>query len=220
MRFMVGTLLFVLALPGVSSAQSLFRENGPGASLFVDRRARAVNDIVTILIVEQSSSSRTANTDVTKESSLKAGVNQFPTIFDPIAKKLVRPLTQPFFGTKAPSNILKDGLGVDLSGTMDHAGKGNIDRTDRVSGQIAARVVRVLDNGNLLIEGRRSVIVNDETQIITISGIVRPDDVTGVNTVLSSQIADAEVQMVGKGVIADAQRPGVLYRLLSWLSLF
>jgi flagellar L-ring protein precursor FlgH len=217
--FGVGALLVGLALPVVASAQSLFRENGPGASLFVDRRARAVNDIVTILIVEQSSSSRTANTDVTKESTLKAGVSNFPTIFDPITK-LAKPLTKPLFGNKATSNVLKDGLNVDISGAMDHAGKGTIDRSDKVTGQIAARVVRVQDNGNLLIEGRRSVIVNDETQIITISGIVRPDDVTGVNTVLSSQIADAEVQMVGKGVIADAQRPGVLYRLLSWLSLF
>ena len=220
MRFMLRTLLVVLALPGVCGAQSLFRETGPGASLFVDRRARAVNDVVTILIVEQSSSSRTANTDVSKESSLQAGVSQFPTIFDPLAKTLARPLTQPFFGTKAPSNIIKDGLNANISGTMEHTGKGSVDRSDRVSGQIAARVVRVLDNGHLLIEGRRSVIVNDETQIITISGIVRPDDVTGLNTVLSSQIADAEVQMVGKGVLANAQRPGVLYRLLSWLSLF
>src|SRR5439155_16944849 len=150
-----------------------------------------------------------ADTNVTKESNLKAGVNQFPTIFDPITKQLVKPLTEPFFGPKATSNILKDGLGVDMSGKMDHAGKGSIDRSDKVTGQIAARVVRVLDNGNLLIEGRRSVIVNDETQVITISGVVRPDDVTGVNTVLSSQIADAEVQMVGKGIIADAQKPGV-----------
>ena len=217
--FLAGAVLVSSALPAVATAQSLFRDNGPGASLFVDRRARAVNDIVTILIVEQSSSSRSANTDVTKESNLKAGVNQFPTIFDPLTK-LAKPLTQPFFGNKATSNVLKDGLGVDIAGKMDHNGKGTIDRSDKVNAQIAARVVRVLDNGNLLIEGRRSVIVNDETQVITISGIVRPDDVTGINTVLSSQIADAEVQMVGKGVIADAQKPGVLYRLLGWLSLF
>ena len=214
------TVPAALALPAVSTAQSLFRDNGPGATLFIDRRARGVNDLVTILIVEQSSSSRSADTNVTKESNLKAGVNQFPTIFDPITKQLVKPLTEPFFGPKATSNILKDGLGVDMSGKMDHAGKGSIDRSDKVTGQIAARVVRVLDNGNLLIEGRRSVIVNDETQVITISGTVRPEDVTGANTVLSSQIADAEVQMTGKGVLADAQRPGILYRILSWFSLF
>ena len=83
-----------------------------------------------------------------------------------------------------------------------------------------ARVVKVLDNGNLLIEGRRAILVNGETQVITISGLVRPQDITGTNTVLSSQIADAEVQMVGKGVIAESQRPGILYRMLDWLGLF
>ena len=53
-----------------------------------------------------------------------------------------------------------------------------------------------------------------------ISGVVRPQDITGSNTVLSSQIADAEVQIVGKGVLSEAQRPGILYRLLDWLGLF
>jgi len=85
---------------------------------------------------------------------------------------------------------------------------------------VAARVVKVLDNGNLLIEGRRSLVVNTETQNITISGVVRPQDVTAANTVLSSQIADAEVQMEGDGLLAEAQRPGILYRILDWLGLF
>jgi flagellar L-ring protein precursor FlgH len=62
--------------------------------------------------------------------------------------------------------------------------------------------------------------MNTETQNITISGMVRPQDVTAANTVLSSQIADAEVQMEGDGLLAEAQRPGVLYRLLDWLGLF
>ena len=83
-----------------------------------------------------------------------------------------------------------------------------------------ARVVKVLDNGNMVVEGRRSVIVNDETQVITLSGVIRPQDITSTNTVLSSQVADAEIQMVGRGVLAEAQRPGILYRLLDWLRLF
>src|SRR5262249_4393144 len=126
-RVALGTLLLLGALPTASMAQSLFRDNGPGASLFVDRRARSVNDILTILIVEQSSSSRSATTDVAKDSSLKAGVNQFPSIFDGIAKKVTKPLTEPFFGPKAPSNIVKDGLSADISGKFEHNGKGAID---------------------------------------------------------------------------------------------
>ncbi len=66
----------------------------------------------------------------------------------------------------------------------------------------------------------RQVLVNDETQTLTISGIVRPQDISSGNTVLSSQISDAEVEMVGRGVLADAQRTGILYRLLDWLRLF
>jgi flagellar L-ring protein precursor FlgH len=210
----------VLAVAAGAGAQSLWREGAPGASLFADHRARSVNDIVTIIIVEQSSSSRSAATDVSKDTNRAASVNQFPSIFDPVAKKLVKPLTDPLIGYESPSKAMKDRLGFDISATASHEGKGSIDRSDRVSGQIAARVVKVLDNGNLLIEGRRAVLVNDETQVITLSGTVRPQDVTGSNTVLSSQIADAEIQMTGRGLLADAQRPGILYRILDWLRLF
>ena len=89
-----------------------------------------------------------------------------------------------------------------------------------MTGQIAARVVKVLDNGNMVVEGRRSVVVNNETQVITLSGVIRPEDVTSNNTILSSQVADAEIQMEGRGVLAEAQSPGILFRFLDWLNLF
>jgi flagellar L-ring protein precursor FlgH len=212
-------LTLVTALP--AAAQSLYREGAQGAGLFADRRARAVDDVVTILIDERSASSRAAETKTSKDTARAAAVNQFPTAFDPIARKVARPIVKGALGSyESPSEFLTGRLGLDLDASASHQGKGSIDRSDRVTGQIAARVVKVLDNGHLLIEGRRSVLVNDETQVITISGIVRPDDVTGANTVLSSQIADAEVQMVGQGVLAEAQRPGIIFRLLDWLRLF
>lgn len=184
-------------------AQSLFRDGSAGATLFADHRARAVNDIVTIVVVEQSTQSRSANTTTSKSSSRTASLNDFPG------------LALPTRNARAAAN-----LKLDMAGAAEHEGKGSIDRSDRLTAQIPARVVKVLDNGNLMIEGRRAVLVNDETQVATISGVVRPQDITGVNTVLSSQIADAEVQIVGKGVLAEAQRPGILYRLLDWLGLF
>jgi flagellar L-ring protein FlgH len=203
--------LVVVAAPMSAAAQSLYREGAPAASLFSDLRARAVNDIVTILIVEESSSSTSGNTKTSKESSRSAGVSQFPTFLDPIAPKL---------NNKKLSTWVQDSFNMNLNGTGSHNGQGSIDRSDKVSGQIAARVVRVMENGNLLLEGRRAVVVNNETQVITISGTVRQLDITSANTILSSQIADAEVQMEGKGIIADAQRPGILYRLLDWLRIF
>jgi flagellar L-ring protein precursor FlgH len=193
--------LTLTATPAV--AQSLWREGSGGATLFVDHRARAVNDIVTIVVVEQSTQSRSANTKTSKDTSRTASLNDFPGLMLPTRN------------ATAAAN-----LKFDLAGKAAHEGKGSIDRSDRLTAQIPARVVKVMDNGNLVIEGRRAVLVNDETQVATISGVVRPQDITGANTVLSSQIADAEVQVVGTGVLAEAQRPGILYRFLDWLGLF
>jgi flagellar L-ring protein precursor FlgH len=199
----------ILALAAVTLAatpalaQSLWREGAGGSNLFADHRARAVNDIVTIVVVEQSTQSRSASTKTSKDTSRTAALNNFPGLDLP--------------GRNAQAAKM---LKFDLAGAASHEGKGEIERSDRLTTQIPARVVKVLDNGNLVIEGRRAVLVNDESQVATISGVVRPQDITGGNTVLSSQIADAEVQLVGKGVLAEAQRPGVLHRFLDWLGLF
>jgi flagellar L-ring protein precursor FlgH len=217
-------LIAAAALLGVAAlapGQSLWSEGAPGGSLFADHRARRVNDIVTILIVEESSSARSANTTTSKDTSRTATIKRFPTYFDPVAKKLVKPIADTALGGyEPPSEFMENRFNLDLQGKASHQGKGSIERADKVKGQIAARVVKVLDNGNLVIEGRRAVLVNNDTHVITISGIVRPQDITGSNTVLSSQIADAEVQMVGRGVLAEAQRPGILFRILDWLQLF
>ncbi len=199
----VALLAGAATLSSPVSAQSLYRDGNTGANIFSDHRARAVNDIVTILVVEQSTQSRTATTKTSKDTSRTAAINDFP-------------------GLALTTRNLKaaDYLKFDIAGKASHEGKGEIDRSDTLTTQIPARVVKVLDNGNLVIEGRRAVLVNDETQTATISGVVRPQDITGANTVLSSQIADAEVQVIGKGVLAEAQRPGFLYRMLDWLRLF
>lgn len=219
---MVLTLTLALAAgPTAGAAQSLWREGAPGANLFADHRARGVNDLVTILIAEQSASSRSATTKTSQDTSRTAGVNQFPTVFDPLAKRFVTPLTSKVTGnSQSPSEFARERFNLDMNSSASHEGKGNVDRSDKVTGQIAARVVRVLDNGTLLIEGRRAVIVNNDTHIITISGIVRPQDITAANTILSSQIADAEIEMVGRGVTAESQNPGLFYRILDWLKLF
>jgi flagellar L-ring protein precursor FlgH len=221
LRGIVLVFVALLALPGAASAQSLWREGVSAGTLFADHRARGVNDLVTILIVENSSSSRSATTKSQEDTSRTTAVNEFPTLFDPLARVTVRGAGKEVFGKfQAPSEIAEHRLGLRLSGAAKHEGKGSIDRSDKVSGSVAARVVKVLDNGNLIIEGRRAVLVNDESQIITISGMIRPQDISGSNTVLSSQISDAEIQMVGRGLLAEAQRPGILYRLLDWLKLF
>ncbi len=82
---------------------------------------------------------------------------------------------------------------------------------------IAGRVVKVLENGNLLIEGRKQVTINDEDQYIVITGIIRPQDVSPDNTVDSKNIADARIIYTGAGVVTDKQRPGWGTRILDWI---
>ena len=198
-RWAWSLMMLLLILPLPLSAQSLWTDQARG--LYTDVRARNVNDIVTILIVEDSKSERSAKTTTSKESSVDAGLNTFPK----------------YFGLE---NTLKKIFRVDVDAKSKFEGKGDINRSDKVTAQISARVVKVLENGNFLIEGRRAVAVNDEVQFLVVSGVVRPEDVTPDNTIKSTQIADAEVRMEGNGVLAEKQHPGILQRLLDWLWLF
>jgi flagellar L-ring protein precursor FlgH len=79
-------------------------------------------------------------------------------------------------------------------------------------------ITAVLPNGNMVIEGVREVLLNNEKEIITIKGVVRPEDVDTTNTILSSKIADAKIEYTGKGVLNDTNRQGWLARLLNFIS--
>src|SRR5438046_6913677 len=120
-----------------ASAQSLYRDSVTAANIFADHRARAVNDIVTIIVTEQSTQTRSATTKTSKDTSRPAAINDFPGLA-PTTRNL-----------KAA-----DYLKFDISGKASHEGKGEIDRSDSLTTQIPARVVKVLENGNLVIEGR------------------------------------------------------------------
>jgi flagellar L-ring protein precursor FlgH len=112
------------------------------------------------------------------------------------------------------------GFGIDASAKNKFGGKGATSREDTLTGTISAIVTEVLPNGDLRMEGKREVTVNSETQLMTISGIVRRVDVDTKNTVLSSAIADAKIEYSGLGVVDDVQRPGWLVRILDWIYPF
>jgi flagellar L-ring protein precursor FlgH len=100
---------------------------------------------------------------------------------------------------------------------MKHDGKGSTDRDGHVKAYISAVVEKVLFNGNLYIIGQREVRVNNETQYITLSGVVRPKDITSSNEVSSTFIADARITYSGTGPVADKQRVGWLGRVLDYV---
>ncbi|RMG57746.1 MAG: flagellar basal body L-ring protein FlgH, partial [Deltaproteobacteria bacterium] len=170
------------------------------ASLFEDRKARRVNDLVTILVTESTKAEKTATTDAERDSSADFGVDE--------AFGLPLDLG---FKWKDGHPFIPSAKG---SAKSTLKGKGTTTREGSVVATITAKVVEVLPNDNLVIEGRKEVLVNNEKDILVVKGIIRPDDISDKNTVYSEQVADAQIFLVGKGVIDDKQSSGWLVRFL------
>ena len=158
-----------------------------------------MGDVVTIKIIEVAQASNAADTDLSRKSSMSAKVDSLFT-----AKKLfgVTPMGQNAFESNAENA---------------HVGKGTTTREGKVTASITALVTHVLPNGNLVIKGTRAVGVNNEEQFITLTGIVRQEDLSRDNAVLSTQIAEAHITLAGAGVVADKQRSGWGMWILDWL---
>ena len=167
-------------------------------SVTEDFKAYRRGDIITIVISEISSASKQASTNTERSSSVNAGIPNFLGL-----EKL---------------GIIKNNVDltqlINASGDSKFAGSGSTSRQENLTATISAKVIDVLPNGNLMIEGRRSVKVNNEDQIIVLTGTVRSRDVSSDNSVSSSLIADARINYSGKGIISDRQKPGWLMNAL------
>jgi len=163
-------------------------------NLFSDHRAVRTDDILTVLIVESAKAGSESNTNTSKENSVGVGADG---------------------GSGALKFLPK--FGVNGSNTIGYDGSGRTNREGSLEATISARVVKVMDNGNLVIEGNKVVEINDEKEIIKLTGTVRPQDVQKNNVIYSSSIADAQITYTGKGVANTAQRPGLIARIFNWV---
>lgn len=180
-------------------------------SLFTDNKARHVDDIITIVIDEYSSGINSADTTTSRDTKNLAGISSLLGMEKYIARRN-RDLTN---GDIETGGLLPS-IQVGGSSKNSLTGKGKTSRDSKLKAKITARVVRVLPNGNLSIEGRRRLTVNAEDQYIVVSGIIRPEDITSSNVISSQYIADAKIVYTGKGVINDKMRPGWLTRVVDW----
>lgn len=191
--------LSMILFPASSArAESLWMKAGERAQThYADHRAVRAGDILTVVIKE------TTNITATKETKS----NKTSTVQDAI--------TSWFFGSQngKPRN-------ANASGINNYDGKGNITDQQEVDANIAVMVTDVLPNGNFVIEGVRSVVYSNEKQYMILQGIVRADDITANNTVLSTQIANATVDIKEEGDLASGQRKGWLLRLNDFLNPF
>ncbi len=170
-------------------------------NLYQDSRARAIGDILMVKIVENSSADKNAETTTSHNSTLKGGVSSFFGY-----ESLLR-------GKGGASHIPSlTSMNADLAKSFQ--GKGETKRDSKVTATISARVVDISMNGNLMIRGYQEVRVNNETQHIILSGMVRPEDISKDNSILSSYIADARIEYNGIGVLSSKQQPGWLSNVI------
>ncbi len=168
--------------------------------LVTDSTAKYVGDTVIVDIIENTSSSLDANTKASRTTTMGVGVSDFMGVKRSIMA------SNPLFDV---NNQL---IGSSYSNTFD--GKGENDRSGQLTAAIAARVTEVYPNGNIHLYGKREMKVNTETQYITVSGIIRPEDIDSSNRVKSTFLADARIEYSGRGVLADKQKAGWASRII------
>src|SRR5258708_24483902 len=164
------------------------------ANLGLDLKGARVNDLVTIVVNENTSAVATGEVKTARTSNQQSAIQApggIPRAAGPWA------------------NLAKTNTSTALQG------QGSTSRGATLTTTMSARITNVLPNGYLVVEGVKRVQVNSENQIITVRGVLRPVDLDVSNSVPSNRIAQMEVQVNGKGVIGDCiHRPFFLYRLL------
>jgi flagellar L-ring protein precursor FlgH len=197
-------LLALVASAGMARSDSLFpikragqaqrgSSSASAASLYSDPRAHDVGDPLTVVISEATTAQSSANTKRSQDDSVS--VNQ---------------------GTGLLQRLFKS-LTLSASNSRSANGAGQTTRSGTLVTTLAVVVKEVLPNGTLHIEGSRVIGINRETQRVTFSGIVRPEDIGPDNTIASNLVADVSVRYDGKGIVSDTQRPGLLTRIFRFL---
>lgn len=186
------TICSIIGLMPISTvnAESLWNDNSSSALMFGDHKAHAVGDIITIIVNETSSASKAGKASNSKSSDVN--INAGTGIFG-------------FLSSATAGN------------SDSFAANGSISNTNKVTATITAKVVEVKPNGALLISGTQSVKQNGEEQRITLSGIVRPEDISANNTVVSTYLADAKIEIAGNGPLAKKQRQGIITQIWDFL---
>ncbi|MDM0108889.1 flagellar basal body L-ring protein FlgH [Variovorax sp. J22R24] len=169
---------------------AIFQAAGRDVALFEDRRPRNVGDILTIVISEKLNASKNSGANASRNGSMGATFESVPKVL---------------------GGLLRD-QDAKMSGTNALIAKGGANAANNFNGVITVTVTDVLANGNLQVSGEKQMGINQGTEFIRFSGVVNPRTVTGNNTVLSTQVADARIEYTAKGYIDEAQHMGWMQR--------
>ena len=168
--------------------------------MFEDRRPRNVGDTLIVLVQENVSASKSSSSNASRDGSTGLSFDAMPQMMAGL------------FGAGRANTA--------ISGNSDFSGKGGAAAKNTFSGTITVTVRQVLENGNLSVVGEKQIAINQGTEFIRFSGVVNPRTISGSNTVISTQVADARIEYVGNGYINESQQMGWLQRLFLKLSPF
>ena len=175
-------------------ANGAIYQTGHGVLLFEDMKARKPGDLITVILDEQTVASKSASTSSSKDSTLDIPT---PTLLGSTATLQGRPAS------------------TSLDSGNSFSGSGDSSQSNSLSGNITVTVIDVMANGNLLVSGKKMLTLNQGRELVSISGVIRPIDLTADNRIESSKIAQAEITYSGSGMIADSNRAGWLTRVLN-----
>ncbi|TDX59184.1 flagellar basal body L-ring protein FlgH [Orenia marismortui] len=188
--FLRYTLLFFLALFMINTnVQSASLWNN-SKSIYSDRSAHQIGDLITIIIEETTSASQQASTDASQSSQVSVG---------------------------AGSGILDFIKAFGVNESDNNSATGVTSRSGNLSSKVTVEIVDILENGNFKIQGNKEITVNDEQQRVNLTGVIRPEDITAENTVDSTYVANVKINYHGEGSVGDKQKPGIISRILNWL---
>ena len=198
-RTMVLIPILVLILAGAVYADSLF--DPAGVTLFTDFRAANIGDILFILIEERTITTSEAKTNAKKEIEITGGTKVtgffedllgFPNVIEPLEE-------------------------IDIDPSEEFKALGKTSNKGVFTAQITATVIEILPNGNFVIEGKRSIAVNDDTEELTITGTIRAVDIDANNAISSRLMADVSLGYTGRGDIAARQKAGIFTQLFNFI---
>jgi len=200
-RFAAIAAILLLA-PGLA-ADSLWPASS-SRGMLADRRASRTGDIVTVIVQESVSSQNSQSSKADKSSKADNAITQF-----------LFPLAASAAGTKGGAYP-----GTAFDGSNAFASSGAISNKATLTSRAAVLVTDVLPNGNLVLEGVRQVSMGGERQYMVLRGIVRPEDISSTNTVPSTSIANATLEVITEGSLTDTQKKGWLTKLYETLRLY
>lgn len=203
---------FTLTGNSVQAGSLWLKEGSNEQSMFADKIARNIGDILTIVVSEDTSTQQTAR--IKTYENTQGGTGIFPALnatLNGFVQALPGWLSKSTGGTVDQNDVTIPTL--DIAAKSEWNGGGDTQNTLTLTNRTAVTVVDVLPNGNLVVEGAKIIRAGQESQYAYMRGIVRPIDIASDNTIPSTKIADAQVEFIPEGELSEAQKKGWLVRM-------